>query len=42
MTPRARLVTALEGTDFEQVMTLLHNHKIEKVCWSTNPMNLPA
>ena len=31
MTPRARLVTALEGTDFEQVMTLLHNHKIEKV-----------
>ena len=31
MTPRARLITALEGTDFEQVMTLLHNHKIEKV-----------
>ena len=31
MTPRARLVTALEGTDFEQVMTLLHNHKIVKV-----------
>jgi IMP dehydrogenase len=31
MTPRARLITALEGTDFEQVMALLHNHKIEKV-----------
>ena len=31
MTPRSRLITALEGTDFEQVMALLHNHKIEKV-----------
>ena len=31
MTPRDRLVTALEGTDFEQVMILLHKHKIEKV-----------
>ncbi len=31
MTPRERLVTALEGSDFEHVTSLLHNHKIEKV-----------
>ncbi len=31
MTPRERLVTALEGTDFEQITTLLHDHKLEKV-----------
>ena len=31
MTPRERLVTALEGTDFEQITTLLHDHKIEKI-----------
>lgn len=31
MTPRARLVTALEGSDFEEVTKLLHDHKIEKV-----------
>ena len=31
MTPRERLVTALEGADFEHVTSLLHDHKIEKV-----------
>lgn len=31
MTPRERLVTALEGTDFEQITGLLHNHRIEKI-----------
>jgi IMP dehydrogenase len=31
MTPRARLITALEGTDFDHVTRLLHEHRIEKV-----------
>ena len=31
MTPRDRLVTALEGSDFDYVTSLLHSHKIEKV-----------
>lgn len=31
MTPRERLVTVPEGADREQVMALLHKHRIEKV-----------
>lgn len=31
MTPKDKLVTALEGTDPDQVRTLLHKHRIEKV-----------
>ncbi len=31
MTPRERLVTVLEGADRKEVVTLLHNHRIEKV-----------
>ena len=31
MTPRERLVTAKEGTDFNEIRRLLHEHRIEKV-----------
>ena len=31
MTPKARLVTAPEGTDFQEITHLLHEHRIEKV-----------
>lgn len=31
MTPRERLVTAQEGTDFSDIRQLLHEHRIEKV-----------
>ena len=31
MTPRERLVTAKEGTDFSEIRRLLHEHRIEKV-----------
>ena len=31
MTPRDRLVTAKEGTDFSEIRRLLHEHRIEKV-----------
>jgi IMP dehydrogenase len=31
MTPQDRLVTAKEGTDFEEITRLLHEHRIEKV-----------
>ena len=31
MTPRDRLVAALEGSDFDYVTSLFHRHKIEKV-----------
>ncbi len=31
MTPKDQLVTVLEGTDKEAVLTLLHEHRIEKV-----------
>lgn len=31
MTPKARLVTVLEGTGAEEVKQLMHNHRIEKV-----------
>ena len=31
MTPRERLVTAQEGTDFADIRQLLHEHRIEKV-----------
>ena len=31
MTPKERLVTAREGTDFDQITRLLHEHRIEKV-----------
>jgi len=31
MTPKARLVTVLEGADNDEVMSLLHKHRIEKV-----------
>ena len=31
MTPRDRLVTAQEGASFEEITTLLHRHRIEKV-----------
>ncbi|MEM9623878.1 MAG: IMP dehydrogenase [Pseudomonadota bacterium] len=31
MTPKARLVTALEGTGFDEITRLLHEHRIEKV-----------
>ncbi|MBT5334102.1 MAG: IMP dehydrogenase [Gammaproteobacteria bacterium] len=31
MTPKDRLVTAVEGTDFQEITHLLHEHRIEKV-----------
>ena len=31
MTPRERLVTAIEGTSFDEITALLHRHRIEKV-----------
>ena len=31
MTPKERLVTAQEGTDFEEITRILHEHRIEKV-----------
>ena len=31
MTPKERLVTATEGTDFSIIQSLLHEHRIEKV-----------
>ena len=31
MTPKERLVTALEGTGFDEITRLLHEHRIEKV-----------
>ena len=31
MTPRDRLVTAKEGTSFDEITALLHKHRIEKV-----------
>ncbi len=31
MTPKERLVTALEGTDFDEITQILHRHRIEKV-----------
>ena len=31
MTPKERLVTAKEGTDFDEITRILHEHRIEKV-----------
>lgn len=31
MTPKERLVTALEGTSFEDITSMLHEHRIEKI-----------
>ena len=40
MTPRERLVTVLEGADPDEVQTLLHQHRIEKVLVVNNSFEL--
>ena len=35
MTPKERLVTAPEGSSIEEIKGILHQHRIEKCCWST-------
>jgi len=40
MTPKEKLVTVLEGADDEEVMSLLHRHRIEKVLVVTEDFEL--
>ena len=40
MTPKARLVTAPEGTDFQEITHLLHEHRIEKVLFVNDDFEL--